>query len=141
MPIRRHVLTVASAAPIEFHDVSDAVRRWVREAGVTHGLLTVSSPHTTGRITINEADPALQRDMVSFLARMAPAHAVYDHNADTIDGRDNAHAHILGLFMPASENLAVVDGELSLGTWQALFFVELDGPRARREIHLQLIDA
>lgn len=141
MPIRRHVLTIASTAPIEFHDLSDAVRSWVRSAGVRDGLLTVSSPHTTGRITINEVDPALQRDMVAYLERMAPAKADYGHNTNTVDGRDNAHSHILGLFMPASESIPVANGELTLGTWQALFFVELDGPRPRREIHLQLIDA
>jgi secondary thiamine-phosphate synthase enzyme len=141
MPIRRHVLTLESRAPIEFHDISDAVRTWVRAAGVRDGLLTVSSPHTTGRITINEVDPALQRDMVAYLERMAPAGADYGHNTNTVDGRDNAHSHILGLFIPASEGIQVIDGDLALGTWQALFFVELDGPRSRREVHLQLLDA
>lgn len=141
MPIRHHILTLASTAPIEFVDLTSPIRRWVGEQGVQDGLLTVSSPHTTGRITINELDPALQRDMVTYLEQMAPKHHDYGHNRATVDGRDNAHAHILGLFMPASESIAVRGGELSLGTWQALFFVELDGPRAKREVHLQLMHA
>lgn len=136
--IRHHRLTFASSAAIEFIDLSERVRDWVRAQGVAEGLLTVSSPHTTGRITINEVDPALQRDMVAYLEAMAPKDRDYGHNRATVDGRDNAHAHILGLFMPASESLAVRGGELAMGTWQALFFVELDGPRPSREVHLQL---
>ena len=104
MPIRHHTLKLASSAPIAFVDISDAVRSWVRAQGISDGLLAVSSPHTTGRITINELDPALQRDMVTYLEQLAPKERDYGHNRSTVDGRDNAHAHILGLLMPASEN-------------------------------------
>lgn len=139
MPVRRHVLTISSSSAIEFRDITDAVRRWVESQGLRNGLLAVSTPHTTARIVVNESDPALQRDMRRHLERFVPAKAEYEHNRATVDGRDNAHAHLAALFMPASETLHVVDGRLQLGTWQALFFVELDGPRERREVHLQLL--
>jgi secondary thiamine-phosphate synthase enzyme len=139
MPILHHRLAVATAAPIEFHDLTEPVRAWVREAGLTDGLLTVSSPHTTARVTINEREAELQRDMVRFLERLAPADGTYGHNLAPVDDRLNAHAHLLGLLMPASESIAVTGGELALGAWQALFLVELDGPRPRREVHLQLL--
>lgn len=126
---------------MEFVDVTEAVRAWVAAQGIAEGLLTVSTPHTTARVVINERDPALQRDMLRHLARLAPADAVYEHNANTVDGRDNAHAHLLALLMPASESVQVSGGALQLGTWQALFFVELDGPRERREVQLQLLGA
>lgn len=90
MPIRYHTLMLASNAAIEFVDLSS-------------------------RITINELDGALQRDMVAYLEQMAAKNRDYGHNRATVDGRDNAHAHILGLFMPASESIAVRDGELALG--------------------------
>ena len=144
--MQRHVITVPTGAPIALVDLSDAVREWVRmqvEAtpALAQGSLLVSTPHTTARIAINERDPALQRDMQAFLERLAPRDAAYEHNAHTVDGRDNAHAHLLALLMPATETIPVVDGALALGTWQALFFVELDGPRERREVHLQLQSA
>lgn len=137
--IRHHTLTLASTAPIEFIDLTARVRAWVRAQGAQEGLLTVVSPHTTGRIAINELDSPLQRDMVSYLERLAPKDSDYGHNRATVDGRDNAHAHIVALLMPASESIQVRDGELAFGTWQALFFVELDGPRPKREVHLQLL--
>lgn len=139
MPIRHHTLTLSSTRPIEFIDLSERLRDWVRAQAISEGLLTIASPHTTGRITINELDPALQRDMVTYLEQLAPKDRDYGHNRATVDGRDNAHAHILGLLMPASEQLTVREGELLLGTWQAVFFVELDGPRASRQVRLQLM--
>lgn len=139
MHLRRHSFEVRTESAIAFVDVSEMVRAWVEGQGVANGLLTVSTPHTTARIVINERDAALQRDMIRHLQWFAPADAAYEHNQHTVDGRDNAHAHLAALFMPASENVQVVDGRLQLGAWQALFFVELDGPRERREVHLQLL--
>lgn len=141
MPILQHTITLATTAPIEFIDVSESLRAWVRASGVHAGLLTVTSPHTTARITRNEREPELQGDMIRFLERLAPADAPYRHNLDTVDGRANAHSHLLGLLMPASESIPIVDGTLALGAWQSVFFVELDGPRAVRELQLQLLVA
>lgn len=139
MQIRRHVLTVDTEQPIAFVDLTDAIAQWVKAMGVYEGLLTVTTPHTTARIACNEREERLQRDMVRFLERLAPADGEYGHNRETVDDRANAHAHLLALLMPASESLPVHDGVLALGDWQALFLVELDGPRPAREVHLQLI--
>ncbi len=139
MPVRHEVLRLSSNAPIAFVDVTEAVRRWVEAQGLRDGLLSVHTPHTTARIVLNERDPALQRDMLQYLQRLAPADAPYEHNRHTVDGRANAHAHLLALQMPAGETLHLVDGRLQLGDWQAIFFVELDGPRERRDVHLQLL--
>jgi len=138
MTILRHTLSFASRAPIEFIDLTESVRTWARASGIRDGLLTVTSPHTTARITRNEREAELQRDMVRFLERLVPASGEYGHNLAPVDDRLNAHAHLLGLFMPASETIPVTGGELLLGDWQSLFLVELDGPRASREVHLQL---
>lgn len=139
MPILRDTLTVETTAAIEFVDLTARLQDWVAASGIRDGLLTVTSPHTTARITRNEREGGLQRDMRGFLERLAPASDAYEHNTDTVDGRANAHAHLIGLLMPASESIPVADGVLQLGTWQSVFFVELDGPRARRSVHLQLL--
>jgi secondary thiamine-phosphate synthase enzyme len=81
----------------------------------------------------------LQRDMVSFLKRLVPRDGDYLHNLEPVDDRDNAHAHLLGLFMHASESLPIVAGQPMLGGWQSIFFIELDGPRAQREVRVQIL--
>lgn len=139
MRVHRHRLQIVSQLPIEVVDITERVRAWVRDTGVRDGLLTLISQHTTARMHINERDAALQRDMVNFLTTLVPREGPYEHNADTVDGRDNAHAHLLGLFVNASESIPVADGELLLGGWQSVFFIELDGPRAQREVQLHLL--
>jgi secondary thiamine-phosphate synthase enzyme len=139
MEARRHTLALRTGSATEFVDITEALRAWVESQGFRDGLVTVTTPHTTARIVVNERDPALQRDMLRHLQWFAPADAAYEHNQHTVDGRDNAHAHLAALFLPASESLHLADGKLQLGTWQAVFFVELDGPREHREVHLQLL--
>ncbi len=139
MPALRHTLSLSTTRPIEIVDLTPQVRAWVRASGVPDGMLTVMSPHTTARITLNERERALQADMVRFLEQFAPAEAAYGHNAAPVDDRLNAHAHLLGLFINASESIPVVDGDLVIGAWQSLFFVELDGPRAERQVMLHLM--
>ena len=71
---------------------------------------------------MNEREPQLQRDMVTWLKRLVPRDGDWLHNLDTVDDRDNAHSHLLGLFMNASETIPVADGEMILGDWQSIFF-------------------
>jgi secondary thiamine-phosphate synthase enzyme len=139
MKIIRHQLLLATSEPIQILDITDAVRNWVSGTGIKGGLLTLISPHTTARVNLNEREAQLQRDMVTFLKRLVPRDGDYLHNLAPVDDRDNAHSHLLGLFMNASETVPVAGGELVLGGWQSIFFIELDGPRERREVRLQIM--
>lgn len=116
---------------VEFVDLTDGVRAAVARAGIAEGMVTVVTRHTTGGIAVNEREPRLQEDMKRWIARMCPPGAGYAHDRDTVDGRANAHAHLAALSLRASETLLVRGGKLDLGTWQAVFFVECDGPRRR----------
>lgn len=139
MIIARHSMRLSPTDAIQFIDVTREVFDWVKSTGVRNGLLTLSSPHTTARVTINEEEPRLQQDMIGFLTRLAPPGAPWRHNQETVDDRPNAHAHLLGLFMSAGETVPVEDGAPALGRWQSIFFVELDGPREGRELVLQVM--
>ena len=139
MKILRHQLQLATAEPIQLIDVTEGVRGWVAASGIRDGLLTLISPHTTARVNLNEREPELQRDMVTLLKRLVPRDGDYLHNLAPVDDRDNAHSHLLGLFLNASETVPVAEGDLVMGGWQSIFFVELDGPREGRELWLQLL--
>ena len=105
MEILRHTLLLRTAAPIAIEDITAPVRAWVAASGIRHGLLTLISLHTTARLTINEREAELQRDMIDFLAELAPSARAYRHTRDTVDGPANAHAHLLGLLVNASEKV------------------------------------
>jgi secondary thiamine-phosphate synthase enzyme len=132
-------ITLVTTEPIQVVDITQQVRERLANSKLHNGLVTLISRHTTARVNLNEHELQLHRDMVTFLKRLVPRDGDYLHNLAPVDDRDNAHAHLLGLFMNASESIPVVDGELLLGSWQSVFFVELDGPREQRSVTLQFI--
>lgn len=139
MQCHHHQLTLTTSAPIELIDITESVRTFFSTHALRQGQLTLHCPHTTAFVALNEREPLLQQDMLDFLTRLAPSGQGYGHDRDPVDGRENAHSHLIGLFMNASETIPIRDGELLLGQWQSIFFVELDGPRERRTLNLQLL--
>ena len=139
MPTRLETITVSTSAPTELVDITGKVRSLAASSGIRNGILTLVSRHTTAYVNLNESEAELQRDMVRHLDRMVPREGEYGHNRAPVDDRPNAHAHLLGLFMNASETVPIVDGELLLGGWQSIFLVELDGPRAERRVTLHFL--
>lgn len=94
--------------------------------GIKSGVLTIFIPHTTAGITVNEnADPGVTTDMAEALGRAVPWEAQYRHS------EGNAAAHVKASLMGSSVQIPVEDGRLLLGTWQAIYFCEFDGPRSR----------
>lgn len=128
-----------SEAPTQFIDVTDDLAQLVRESGVRDGIAVAYSAHTTAGVAINEAEPLLLDDMTRLLERFASRADAYQHDDLSIrtvnlepNERANGHAHCQRLFIGASESIPIVDGRLQMGKWQRVFFVELDGPRARQ---------
>jgi len=131
-------LTIATTAPIELIDITARVRDCFAAHPVRQGHLILHCPHTTAYVALNEREAMLQQDMLDYLTGLVPRGQGYRHDRAPLDGRENAHSHLIGLFMNASETIPVQDGELLLGQWQSVFFVELDGPRERRHLNLQI---
>ncbi len=120
-------LRVKSSARTEFVDITAGVQRLVTESGVRSGICHVYVPHTTSAITINEnSDPNVGRDILKELNKVIPFDDQYGHS------EGNSAAHIKSSLMGVSKAIMVEDGRLALGTWQAIFFCEFDGPRDRR---------
>jgi secondary thiamine-phosphate synthase enzyme len=139
-------MVVATSEPIQFVDITDEVSDSVRASGVRDGIVTIVSRHTTAAVRIQEAEPLLLEDLLGFLRRLAPSNVHYQHNDFRIrthhmhdDESPNGHSHCLQFLLGTSESLPVVDGALALGEWQRIFLVELDGPRAKREVLIQTV--
>ena len=94
--------------------------------GIDEGLCHVHIPHTTAAIVINEnADPDVQRDLLAAYETLIP-------NIDFKHMEGNSDAHLLATLLGPSLAIPIVGGRLQLGTWQGIYFVELDGPRSRK---------
>ncbi|AKU90169.1 secondary thiamine-phosphate synthase enzyme YjbQ [Vulgatibacter incomptus] len=110
----------------EFVDLTPRLRSLVEKSGVTDGTVVVFCPHTTAGLTIQEnTDPELKRDILGALESMVPKDRPYRH----VEG--NAPAHVKAMLLGTSCTLVLDGGRLLLGRWQAVYFVELDGPRDR----------
>lgn len=124
-------MSVRTDRRIAMVDITPQVAEVVSRRGWRSGILTLFVPHTTAGITINEgADPALPRDIQTTLARLVPRSGDYEHC------EDNADAHIKASLLGSSAQVIVEEGAIRLGTWQAIFLFEGDGPRTR-EVWLQ----
>jgi secondary thiamine-phosphate synthase enzyme len=120
-------IDVRSATREEMIDITGPIRAAIKRTGITSGLAVVFCPHTTAGVTIQEnADPDVKSDMVKHLARVIPKDAAFKH------GEGNSDAHIKASVIGASVTVIIADGRPMLGTWQAIFFCEFDGPRERR---------
>lgn len=118
------VITNQTAAMV---DITDEVRNKIKESGVKNGICIVYVPHTTAGITINEnADPDVVRDITMSLNKLIPISDGYHHR------EGNSAAHIKSSMMGFSQTLIINDGQLLLGTWQGIYFMEFDGPRNRK---------
>jgi secondary thiamine-phosphate synthase enzyme len=99
-----------------------------------NGWAMVYVPHTTAGITINEgADPSVQHDILGYLQELVPPNAGYTH------AEGNSDSHIKASLIGSSVNIIIENGKPVLGTWQAIFFCEFDGPR-NRKAYLSLIE-
>jgi secondary thiamine-phosphate synthase enzyme len=139
-------LAFETQEPIQFLDITDEISRLIRDSGVTDGIVTIVSRHTTAAVRLQEAEPLLLEDLLGFLRRLAPSNVHYQHNDFRIrthhmhdDESPNGHSHCLQFLLGSSESVPVMDGELQLGTWQRIFLVELDGPRPKREVLVQTV--
>jgi len=120
-------LRVKTGRRTQFVDVTAAVERVVKEAGVASGVCYVYVPHTTAGVTINEhADPDVASDLEGILDRLVPHAGPYRHS------EGNTDSHAKALMVGASQMIFVEDGRLLLGRWQGIFLCEFDGPRERK---------
>ncbi len=140
MPLQQKTFSFITKKPIEIIEMTTGVKEFVESSGYRNGLLTVSSPHTTLGVVINERCERLQEDMIDFLRRLVPAGGDYRHNQVALDGRPNAHSHLLSLLLPSQLTFVVSEGQLLLGEWQSVFAIELDGPRSTRKIQMTLME-
>jgi secondary thiamine-phosphate synthase enzyme len=124
--VRHERITVATERREETVDITARVKAAVTRARIADGIVAVTVAHTTAGVFVNEnADPDVQRDLLTALERAVPRDAKYAH------AEGNGPAHVKSVLIGNSVTLAVRDGELALGTWQGIYFAELDGPRER----------
>jgi secondary thiamine-phosphate synthase enzyme len=123
----RKELSISTSQNGEFKNITRQVAEIAAESGISDGMCNIFVPHTTAAVTINEsADPAVRKDILKELDKIVPLRDNYSHS------EGNSAAHIKSSMLGVSLNIPVRGGSLYLGTWQAVYFCEFDGPRSRK---------
>jgi secondary thiamine-phosphate synthase enzyme len=121
----------------EMHNLTQAVENAVEEAGLRQGAVTVFTPSSTSAITTIEYESGALDDLRRLLEAVAPSNADYRHNLAWGDG--NGHAHLRAALLGPSLSIPVVGGQLTLGTWQQILFIDFDVRPRQRRIVIQLL--
>ncbi|MDH5302241.1 MAG: secondary thiamine-phosphate synthase enzyme YjbQ [Gammaproteobacteria bacterium] len=143
MRIHYGVEHVNTHTGLSIHNLMPAIKQHLAQSGIQNGVVTVCSRHTTTAITINEDESRLRDDIAAFFAKLVPASDRYLHNDIHLrdcppDEPENAHSHLIAMLLGSSESIPLCNGELSLGQWQSVMLLELDGPRPRT-VSIQII--
>ena len=120
-------ISIKTGSQFDMINITAQIQNLVYESGIADGIVHIFIPHTTAAVTINEgADPSVMKDIMKELDKIVPLRDNYLH----MEG--NSAAHIKSTLVGASELVMIENGSLVLGTWQAIFFCEFDGPRRRK---------
>ncbi len=125
---------VQTRSRFEVVRITGNVEEIVRESGIREGFALVFVPHATAALILNEYEPRIVEDYITWIKRVVPPGGGWRH--DEVDS--NAHAHIASAFIGQSRVLPVSEGILVRGTWQEVLLLELDGPR-RRTVVVEVI--
>lgn len=119
--------------------ITDEVQAFLRESGLSEGMVLVSAMHITAAVFVNDDEPGLHADLEAWLQRLAPGPAA-DDSAPGPDyrhhrsGEDNGDAHLKNLLLGHQVIVPITKGRLDLGPWQQIFYYEFDGRRPKRVV-------
>lgn len=124
-------LTINTPKRYDFVHLTPKIQELVDKSGVKEGLCLVNSMHITASVFINDHESGLLSDWGVWLEKLAPHEPIsqYRHN---LTGEDNADAHLKRTIMGREVVVAITNGRLDLGTWEAIFYGEFDGRRNKR---------
>jgi secondary thiamine-phosphate synthase enzyme len=130
------VLTVQTSGA-GFIDVTAEIAKFVKDAHAREGAVMLFIRHTSASLTVQEnADPSVLDDLMTALDRLAPQDAGWTHDTE---GPDDMPAHVKTVLTATSLHIPVLQGELALGTWQAIYLIEHRARPHRREVVVQFI--
>jgi len=149
MKISNKILKIKTKKYLQFIDLTDKIKKLVKETGIKNGLITVFSKHTTLAIKINEKEKGFFKDFAELFDQLIPQKKYYRHNDLSIRTENivcspgatdclNGHSHCQHLLLGTSESIPLITGKINLGIWQKIFAIELDAGK-NREIIIQTI--
>lgn len=128
MQILTEILELKTTSRVEIIDITSSIDAALAESGLRKGLVNVYSKHSTSAVFINENESGLVEDYQNLIESLIPTGNNYKH--DRID--NNADSHLRSFIIGNNQTIPFESGKMDLGTWQSVFFLDMDGPRNRK---------
>jgi len=133
--VKTSKINLNTKGSLDMVDITYEVEKIVKNSGIKNGMVIVFIPGATGAIITIENEDGLIEDFKNILSELIPQKQGYFHNR--ID--NNAVSHLRATLLGSEKSFPISDGNLVRGTWQNIFFVELDLRPRKRKIHVQVI--
>ena len=137
MPVKSLSIQLSTRGDADIHDITEQVARQVAQSGLKDGTVTVFCPSSTSALTTIEYENGALSDLKRLFNEIIPSNREYAHNARWGDG--NGHSHIRASLLGPSLTVPFVNGQLTLGTWQQIIYVDFDNRPRKRELVLQIM--
>lgn len=137
MAVKTGSISLNSHGNADIHDITDQIAAILSKSGLKAGTVTVFCPSSTSALTTIEYESGAVSDLKRLFEEIIPQNREYAHNARWQDG--NGHSHVRAALLGPSLTIPFVEGQLTLGTWQQVIYVDFDNKPRRRDLVVQLI--
>jgi secondary thiamine-phosphate synthase enzyme len=137
MQVKLNHIFLTTHGNTDIVDITQKVIDGVKATGLNNGLVTIFCPSSTSGVTTLEYEPGVQQDLKRIFDEIVPAQEVYLHDEAWHDG--NGHSHVRAALLKASLTVPLVNGLLTLGTWQQIVYIDFDTRPRKREIIVQVM--
>jgi secondary thiamine-phosphate synthase enzyme len=137
MAVKTLSISLSTQGNADIRDITDPVARHVLQSGLTNGTVTIFCPSSTSALTTIEYESGAISDLGRLFDEIVPQDQEYAHNERWHDG--NGHSHVRAALLGPSLTIPFVDGQLTLGTWQQIIYLDFDNRPRQRRLVLQLI--
>jgi secondary thiamine-phosphate synthase enzyme len=137
MTVKSLSIQLSTRGDTDIHDITDAVAHQVAQSGLKDGTVTIFCPSSTSALTTIEYENGALSDLKRLFNEIIPQNREYAHNARWHDG--NGHSHVRAALLGPSLTIPFVNGQLTLGTWQQVIYVDFDNRPRKRELIVQVI--
>ena len=138
MAVWTHSLQASMDGDSHIQNLTQSMQEILSQSGIMDGTLTLFVKHTTAAVMIIEDEPGIRADTRNFWNQTIPASPHWEHNTKN-PGEDNGHSHLRGQLQGPSLTVPIVQGSLTLGTWQQIVLIDFDTRARTRDLVVQIM--
>jgi len=137
MPSQATEISIKTTEKTDILDLTPKVREVMKRSDIQNGTVTLFTPGSTAALTTIEYERGVIDDLKKAIERMAPEDLYYEHNERWGDG--NGYSHVRSALVGPSLHIPMIDGKLTLGTWQQIVLLDFDNRPRKRKIIIQIL--